>query len=513
MSAKPSSVGRSWLAPSRGDVDVTVAQVGLNLAQMMIPAFLLVPVGIPLSFSIVHLLPGYALGFLVGCASLTWLAVRLRKRESRTDVTAHPYGNNVPAIIAYTLAIMLPVYVQNHDAIRAWQLGAAAVIWTGVIKLAAAPFASVIRRWIPVPASMTVFAAAMYSYLALVLLQRIFDQPLVGIIALVTVSATALARIPITSWKIPPFVAAWIIPLIVGFSIGYIHPLWHGIAPVVPFAASSSILSSIVMVLPYLSVIVPMSIYHVLQDIAAVEGATTAGDEYDARSIVAADGLATLTCGLAGSVITPVVYAIHPPYKALGGRISHSLWTGVIILLIVVSGLTQFITPLFPWAILAAMIAYITVGVGHTTFHRVQPKYYSAVLLGLVLPAGAVVSAAVNSALPALGLSATDPAVHAALNRSIYWSAIQGLGNGFLLLVLVMAALVTEMIDRNFGRATVWCLIAAAFAWIGLMHSPTVRWGAQPMYTSGWLAAAAIVYSARWWRGDLKLPPTEPQRS
>ena len=68
-------------------------------------------------------------------------------------MTAHPYGSNVPAMIAYTLTIMLPVYLQTHDQILAWQVGAAAVIWTGIFKLVAAPFAGAIRRWIPVPAS------------------------------------------------------------------------------------------------------------------------------------------------------------------------------------------------------------------------------------------------------------------------------------------------------------------------------------------------------------------------
>jgi AGZA family xanthine/uracil permease-like MFS transporter len=125
------------------------------------------------------------------------------------------------------------------------------------------------------------------------------------------------------------------------------------------------------------------------------------------------------------------------------------------------------------------------------------------VLLGFVLPAGAVVSSAVNSALPALKLSVGNPAVQAALNASIYWSSVQGLGNGFLFLVLVVSALVTLIIDRDFTRASVWCLIAAVFSWFGLMHSATVQWGAQPMYAAGWGCAAVIVYSARWWRGDV----------
>jgi len=68
--------------------------------------------------------------------------------------------------------------------------------------------------------------------------------------------------------------------------------------------------------------------------------------------------------------------------------------------------------------------------------------------------------------------------------------------------VLVIAAIVTEAIDRKFERAGGWCVLAAVFSWFGLMHSATIRWGAGPAYAEGWLAAAAIVYSVRWWRGD-----------
>ncbi len=494
-----------WWVLGRGDIDATIAQVGFNLAQMVIPVFLLLPVGIPVEFSVTHLLPGYALGFLVGSLGLVWLAVGVARRDQRQNVTAHVYGNNVPAIIAYTLSIMLPVYLESHDANLAWGIGAAAVVWTGIIKLAAAPFAGVIRKFIPGPASMTVFGAAMYSYLALVLLQRVFDQPLVGLAALAIVAISVLAAVPITRLRIPPFIVAWLVPLMLGVAVGYVHPVWQGISASLPFALTPQPMRSMVLALPYLSVIAPMAIYQVLQDIASVAGGTAAGDDYDVRAVLACDGLGTLVCGLAGSVITPVVYAVLPPYKAMGARIGFALWTPIVVLLVVISGLTIFIAQLFPWPILAAMIAYISVGVGMATLRRVDQKYMSVVLLGFVLPAGAVVAAAVNSALPALQISAADPGVQAALNRSIYWSSIQGLGNGFLFLVLVVASLLTEAIDRRFGRAAVWCLIAAVFSWFGLMHSALIRWAAQPAYAAGWLAAAIIVYTARWWRGDAKL--------
>lgn len=491
-----------WWTLSRGDLDATVAQVGFNLAQMVIPVFLLLPAGIPAAFSVTHLLPGYALGFLIGSLGLVSLAARLARHQERSDVTAHVYGNNVPAIIAYTLSIMLPVYLDTHDPIRAWRIGAAAVAWTGIIKLAAAPFARAFRKFIPIPAAMTVFGAAMYSYLALVLLQRVFDQPLVGLIALAIIFTTVLANIPITRWRIPPFIAAWIVPLVVALAIGYVHPAWSGFSFQLPFAIAPEPLHAMSAALPYLSVIAPMAIYHALQDIASVAGAASAGDDYDARAVLACDGLGTLVCGLAGSVIAPVIYAIHPPYKAIGARISFAFWTPVLFLAVIASGLTIFVAQLFPWPILAAIIAYVSVGVGLTTLRRVETKYWAAVLLGFVLPAGAVVATAVNSALPALRLSAANPGVEAALNRSIYWSSILGLGNGFLFLVLVIASAIAELIDRRFARAAVWCLIASVFSWFGLMHSALMRWGAQPHYALGWLAAAAVVYSARWWRGD-----------
>jgi AGZA family xanthine/uracil permease-like MFS transporter len=492
----------NWWALTRGDLDTTIAQVGFNLAQMVIPVFLLLPVGISAGFSVTHLLPGYALGFLTGSLGLMFLATRLADRKKRTDVTSHVYGNNVPAIIAYTLSIMLPVYLETHDANRAWEIGAAAVVWTGIIKLIATPFADVFRRFIPAPAAMTVFGAAMYSYLALVLLQRVFDQPLVGLIALAIIFTSVLAGIPITRWRIPPFIAAWSIPLLVALAIGYVRPTWSGLSLQLPFAATPEPLRAMALALPYLSVIAPIAIYQVLQDIASVAGAAAAGDDYDVRAVLACDALGTLVCGLAGSVITPVIYAMHPSFKAVGARISFAFWMPVLFLAVVMSGLTIFVAQLFPWPILAAIIAYVSIGVGMATLRRVEPKYLAAVLLGFVLPGGAVVATAVNSALPALRISAANPSVQVALNRSIYWSSVLGLGNGFLFLVLVVASAIAELIDRRFGRAAIWCLVASVFSWFGLMHSALLRWGAQPDYALGWLAAAAIVYSARWWRGD-----------
>jgi hypothetical protein len=75
---------------------------------------------------------------------------------------------------------------------------------------------------------MTVFGSAMYSYLALALLQRVFDQPLVGLIAFAIIMMS-VANLPFTRHRIPPFLVAWLLPLAVGVGVGYVHPAWPGL--------------------------------------------------------------------------------------------------------------------------------------------------------------------------------------------------------------------------------------------------------------------------------------------
>ena len=159
----------------------------------------------------------------------------------------------------------------------------AAVVWTGVIKLAAAPFVEAIRRVIPPPAAMTVFGAAIYSYLALVLLQRLFDHPLIGLVTLAIVATSVLGSVPITRWRIPPLAVAWLVPLGLALAVGYVRLDWHGVAFTLPFVPVPDLLSSMQLAVPYLSVIVAMGLFNVLGSLQNIESADAAGDSYETR--------------------------------------------------------------------------------------------------------------------------------------------------------------------------------------------------------------------------------------
>ena len=152
---------------------------------------------------------------------------------------------------------------------------------------------------------MTVFGAAMYSYLALVLLQRVFDQPLVGLIALAIIFSHRAGQHPDHTLAHSAVYRGLDCPA--GRRARHWIRASGLVRTVVPasFRDPPEPLRAMTLALPYLSVIAPIAIYQVLQDIASVAGAAAAGDDYDIRAVLACDGLGTLVCGLAGSVIAP----------------------------------------------------------------------------------------------------------------------------------------------------------------------------------------------------------------
>ena len=74
-----------------------------------------------------------------------------------------------------------------------------------------------------------------------------------------------------------------------------------------------------------------------------VESASAAGDNYNLRKILLADGVGAIVGSMLGSPFPPAVYIGHPGWKAVGGRIGYSLATGVAIALVCFLGLTALL--------------------------------------------------------------------------------------------------------------------------------------------------------------------------
>src|SRR4030095_6418195 len=96
-----------WYAP--GDWNAFFGLALDNLTQLVILSGLLIGVfGFPPHLVLGVMVPGTALGVLVGDLAYTWLAVRLMGSRGRSDVTAMPFGIDTPSLFGVVFGVLGP---------------------------------------------------------------------------------------------------------------------------------------------------------------------------------------------------------------------------------------------------------------------------------------------------------------------------------------------------------------------------------------------------------------------
>src|SRR5262249_40723283 len=108
-------------------------------------------------FVLTRMIPGSAMGVLIGDLVYTWKAFRLARRLGRTDVTAMPLGLDTPSTFGVAFFIILPTledgyknHLSHQDALtHAWHVGAIVLIMIGVFKTVFAPLGNRVRQWVP----------------------------------------------------------------------------------------------------------------------------------------------------------------------------------------------------------------------------------------------------------------------------------------------------------------------------------------------------------------------------
>src|SRR5205807_2223601 len=150
-------------------------------------------------FVLTHMIPGTALGVLLGDLVYTWMAFRLARRSGRADVTAMPLGLDTPSTFGVAFLVLLPSLRAQldrgvpHEAamVHAWQVGAVVLVLIGLFKSAVSPLGNAVRRWVPRAGLLGSLAAIALAMIAFVpLLMDVAAVPLVGMLSLAVILAT-----------------------------------------------------------------------------------------------------------------------------------------------------------------------------------------------------------------------------------------------------------------------------------------------------------------------------------
>lgn len=491
-----------------GDVN---AFFGLMLDNVAVLVVLITMIATPAAgelhftprFVIERMIPGTALGVLIGDLVYTWLAFRLAKRTGRDDITAMPLGLDTPSTFAVGLLVLLPTLrigmerFQDHDQamVFAWHVGAAALVMVGLFKSLVSPFGNAVRRWVPRAGLLGSLAAVALALISFLPLLHIAPMPIVGMLALTVILITLVAHRPLPG-NVPGALAAVVIGTVLyyvllglGDVLGLaMVPAPEGIkiastpAPLPDVATGWAWWEAVLLqALERLPLVVPFALATIVGGIDCTESAAVAGDEYDTRTILLTEGLATVAAGLAGGVIQNTPYIGQPAYKAMGGRAAYTLATGIFIGLMGWFGWVTVVFTVVPPAVLYPILVFVGLEITAQSFRATPQAHYPALAFA-ALPL-----------LAYLGLILVVP-LNLQSEASPTVQTLRCLGHGFIVTSLLWGAALAALLDGKLYGSAGYLLIAAAASLVGIIHSPLK----DEKLAWPWLVMAELPESAKY---------------
>ncbi|NDK06686.1 Permease [Leptospira kirschneri serovar Mozdok] len=241
----------------------------------------------------------------------------------------------------------------------------------------------------------------------------------------------------------------------------------------------------------YLSVIIPMGIFNVIGSLQNIESAEACGDSFNTRDSLLANGIGTIVGSFFGSPFPTTIYIGHPGWKALGARAGYSTLNGIFMTLVALFGLLAFIQALIPVEAGMAIVLWIGIVIGSQAFEATPSRHAPAVVIG-ILPALAgwgvlLIQSTFNYAdrsiagiLENAGVKETSHLWMSDVPLSLPFlpypmGGLLSLSQGFLISSMIWASIAVFVIDRDFKKALITCLIAAVLAVTGFIHGFTLR--------------------------------------
>jgi AGZA family xanthine/uracil permease-like MFS transporter len=463
-----------YRAFARGDVNGFFALAVDNLAMLVAMSGILVGVfRMPAGVVLGGMLPGTALGVLLGDLAYAALAWRLAHRERRQDVCAMPLGIDTPSLFALTFGVVGPAYATTGDAHRAWVVGMAVMVVMGAAKLAAAFAGDAIRRNVP----RTALLAAL-SGVALVLIlyfpwAKIVSEPVGGMVALGVVLVTLVGKVrlprefPAVLVALAAGWAAWAIARSLGYEPPPLPAAGGEAGGTVPWP-SLAFVEGLAEAIAYLPLALPVALATVVGGIDNTESAAAAGDRYATRDILLVEGAATLVAGLCGGVVQTTPYIGHPAYKSMGCRAGYAIATGVAIGAGTMLGLVGALIAHVPESVVVPVLVFVGLEMAEQAMATSEPRHLKAVALAAVPVVASLVSIETGALVGAAGIDVATlpPDVQRGL------AAGTMLGNGFIVTAMLWATWLIHVVDGRLARAALVAAIGAVLTLFGLIHSP-----------------------------------------
>jgi AGZA family xanthine/uracil permease-like MFS transporter len=491
--ATEAGAGRLWVPGDWNGFFGLFTNVLLNV--IVLTGLCLGVVQLPADTVFGRILPALGIALPLGNLFYAYLAWKLGKAEGRSDVTAMPYGPSVPHMFIVVFLVMLPVYLETKNPMLAWVGGLAWCFIIGIIVLLGAFIGPQLRALTPRAAMLGTLAGISIAFISMRPAFQMWETPWIGLacFAIVLIAWTANARLP---GGLP----GGLVAVLVGAAIGWIASLFGWSDYMKPAAVSASLAqfglhlptfsadvwTGLAKVAPLLATAIPLGIYNFTEAMNNVESASAAGDNYNLRQILLADGLGAVVGSMLGSPFPPAVYIGHPGWKAVGGRIGYSLATGVAIALVCFLGLTALLLAVIPLAAILPILLYIGLVIGAQAFQASPAKHAPAIVLALIPNIAEWAKTQVDGALGAAGTSASAVGLAKLGGFGVLYKGLESVGGGSVLAGMVLGAIAVYVIDNRMRHAAAWAFAGAVLSYFGLIHGAQLGWAVSPLIALGY---------------------------
>jgi len=482
----------------RGDLDAFFGLFLNNLIDILLLTNLCLFV---LNFStelvFQKILPGLALGVLMGNVWFFLEARKLNRADPEAQLCALPFGVNLLPIFLFTFYVMFPAQqfalAQGLSAAEAnhlaWLAGVFGCVLSGTVELLTAGFAPWLRKNLPPAAMLTALAAIGLLFIGADYFTRSYHYPLVGLPVLFLMIYLYAGKVRLR-FGLP----AGLIILLLGVGLAW-GSHWLGVDG--PIAAMSEVAFEPGLYLPSfalaevfgqeqadgmlalvwsrMDVLVPIALFSTLGSVVVVEAARASGDQFSMRGALTVNGVGSIAAGAFGSPYPTTLYVGHVAWKAVGAGASYSLMSGVAVAALCFTGSFALVTQAIPIEAGMAILVWVGVSVCGQAISDVDRRYAPAVALGLMPGVAAFAATLMLRSFTGAGMgSAENPLseefFQSLTENNIFATGIFALEKGWMMTSLLVTAIAVAAIDRNFKLVMVWLSGGALLALAGISH-------------------------------------------
>lgn len=482
---------------------VVYAFVG-NLVNYIIIIYALQGIGWTNDIIYGRVVPGLSIGLMASGFIYAYMGRNLAKRTGRMDVTALPSGVSTPAMFVYLYGVIFPLHYAGLSPEECWTAAVAACFLGGFIELLGGFIGPFIRRIIPRAAMLGTVAGIGLVWMATVGLFEVYHDPILGMPVLI-IAIIGLIGGYVFKRKIPMLLVSVVFGVVYAICLGRVQVDTSTIGVTLPYFAGPNIIAGFKLIVPYLGVIIPISVYNFIETMDNTECAIAAGDNYNVGRTQIADGCCTMLSALFGGIVPNTVWLGHAGLKKSGAGIGYSWMTGLLFGASALFGVYGFFNSLMPPVIASITFLWCAILMVVQASSDVPRRHGAAVAIALIPHIADVLYTYVRDALGAfnifladtLTMDSSDKVSQALVDYGVTWHGVSAMRHGAILTSILWATVMVFVVDRRLDKAGYALLVASVLAFFGFMHAPALGFGIDTMsfpYAVGYLISAVLCF-------------------